>query len=46
MMLGLSAMLLLDPALLNSLAISLGLMAISIGLSAVLTAVTRRLGYY
>ncbi len=46
MMLGLSVMLLLDPSLLNSLAISLTLMAGSIGISVVLVAVTRRLGYY
>ncbi len=45
MMLGLSAMLLIDPTLLDSLAISLGLMAGSIGVSLLLTSVTRRLGY-
>jgi glutaredoxin len=45
MMLGLSAMLLIDPRLLDSLAISLGLMAGSIGVSLLLTTVTRKLGY-
>ena len=45
MMLGLSAMLLLNPALLNSLLVSLGLMAGSIALSAILAAVTRRPRY-
>jgi hypothetical protein len=45
MMLGLSAMLLIDPKLLDSLAISLGLMAGSIGVSLLLTAMTRRPGY-
>ncbi len=45
MMLGVSAMLLLNPALLNSLAISLWLMAGSVGAALLLTIVTRRLGY-
>lgn len=45
MMLGLSAMLLIDPRLLDSLAISLGLMAGSIGVSLLLTTVTRGFGY-
>lgn len=44
MMLGLSTMLLLNPALLNSLAVSLTLMAGSIGISLILAAVTGRLG--
>ena len=42
MMLGLSTMLLIDPRLLDSLTISLGLMAGSIGVSILLT---RKLGY-
>jgi hypothetical protein len=46
MMLGLSGMLLLDPALLNSLTIALSLMTGSIGVALVLAAITRRLGYY
>jgi hypothetical protein len=45
MMLGLSAMLLIDPELLDSLAISLGLMAGSIGVALLMTAVTRRPSY-
>ena len=46
MMLGLSFMLLLNPALLNSLMISLSLMAGAIGLSIVLITVTKKRGYY
>ena len=46
MMLGLSFMLLLNPALLNSLMISLSLMAGAIGLSIVLITVTNKMGYY
>src|SRR5208282_4843323 len=46
MMLGLSFMLLLNPALLNSLMISLSLMAGAIGLSIVLITVTKKGGYY
>jgi glutaredoxin len=46
MMIGLSAMLLLNPNLLNSLAVSLTLMTASIGISMVLAAVARWQGYY
>ncbi len=46
MMPGLIGMLLLDPAFLNSLAVSLSLMAEAIGISLVLAAGTRKLGYY
>ncbi len=43
---GLIGMLLLNPAFLNSLAVSPLPMAEAIGFSPVLTAVTRKLGYY
>ena len=46
MMLGLSFILLFNPALLNSLMISLSLMAGAIGLSIVLITVTKKRGYY
>jgi hypothetical protein len=45
MMLGLGAVLLIDPVLLNSLLSSLALVAGAIGVSLVLAAATRRLGY-
>jgi hypothetical protein len=45
MMLGLGAVLLVHPVLLNSLLISFFLVAGAIGVSLILAAVTRRLGY-
>jgi len=46
MMLGLSCILLFNPALLNSVMISLSLIAGAIGLSIVLITVTKKMGYY
>ncbi len=46
MMLGLGAVLLINPALLNSILVSFMLVAGAVGVSLVLAAMTRRLGYF